>query len=254
MAVTNVLKKVNFHQAVAEVMLIAFGIICALAVQAWWDAKQDREAEFGYLLALQKDFMANRYDLDQNAKSISNVFVSIDAVFKILADDQSVQLPNSFSGLMGKAYFVYESSPITGTYDDMVNSGNLHLIGSESLRNSMAQFMTVLGQLQFYEETLMNSYWNLHAPFVNRHLVTSDFGWYGPNSDIDPEVSELVGPAPNSVHSIDVDAVRSREFWNLVFSWKAAYSDQLNLVILARNHCDEILTLLTKEISKHSNN
>ncbi len=141
---TRFFQRINFPQAIAEVSLIAFGIIAAFSVQAWWENKQDRDAELAYLISLQQDFTANRENFVDHIDSISTVIESINTVFSILADSKANGLPDSFSKTLGRAYFVYTTVTVTGTYDDMVNSGNLRLIESELLRNQLAQFVTVV--------------------------------------------------------------------------------------------------------------
>ena len=108
---TQFLKRINFPQAIAEVSLIVFGIVAAFAVQAWWENKKDRETELAYLVSLQQDFVANRKNYVDTADSISIVIENINAVFSILADIDTNALPDSFPETLGRAYFVYTTTP-----------------------------------------------------------------------------------------------------------------------------------------------
>lgn len=245
------LQRVNFPQAIAEVSLIAFGIIAAFAVQAWWENKQDRDAELAYLISLQQDFIANRQNFVGNINSISTVIGNINTVFSILADSNANGLPDSFSKTLGHAYFVYTTTPVTGTYDDMVNSGNLRLIESESLRNQLAQFVSVVEQVRYAEQSQDEGFRTIQTPFINRYLITTDFGWYDEDADVDVELTDFVGSEPQSPHSVDVEAVNSKEFWNTLYSWKSSYAVVIQQVIIARNLCDDILVSLEMEIGKH---
>jgi hypothetical protein len=240
----QIFKKINFHQAFLEMILIAFGVFCALAAQSWWESKQDQASELQYLLALQQDFRANQQNFIETTDQISGVLQAIAAVFTMIADEKEQELPDSFSKTLGRAYFLYHSFQITGTYDDMVNAGNLRLISSESLRRNLAQFTVSLEHVKSYEKELGNSYYRLQAPFVNRHFLTSEFGWYEPGSDTEPEMMELFGRTPKSRFAPDAAAARSLEFWNLLFTWKGAYSDQLNMYFISRDLCEEIIAKL----------
>jgi hypothetical protein len=248
----NSLTRINFRQALVEVLLIAFGVIAALGVQSWWEGEQDRKAELGYLNDLQNDFLVSSDNFQQNIDSISEVFGHVDAIFVMIRDPELREFPETFSQTLGRAYFVYDTSPITATYEGMINAGDLSLIRNESLKKVMAQFMTELEHLKFYEEMVINSYWEVQAPFINRHLVTTEFGWFGPGTDTEPEVTEIVGSEHDSPFEINDEAIRSQEFWNLMFSWKSVYSDLLTRIIIARKLCHEILAMLDEEIARHS--
>ena len=54
------IRKINWAQAVAEVLLLLAGASIALAVDGWNDRRLDRSAEHAYLLALQSDFLRRR--------------------------------------------------------------------------------------------------------------------------------------------------------------------------------------------------
>lgn len=250
--VAKSLNRINFPQAIAEVSLIAFGIIAAVGVQAWWEEKKDRDAEFAYLLSLQQDFIANHENFVDTIDSISMVFQNINTVFSILANSDASDLPDTFSETLGRAYFVYTTTPVTGTYDDMVNSGNLRLIESERLRNQLAQFITVVEQVRYAEQSQDQGFRTTQTPFINRYLITTDFGWFDEDADVDVELTEFVGSEPQPPHSVDTEAARSKEFWNTLYSWKSSYAVLIQQVIIARNLCDEILASLEVEIAKHS--
>jgi len=246
------LQRINFPQTIAEVTLIVFGIIAAFAVQAWWEEKKDRDTELTYLINLQQNFTANRENFAESLDSISMVMENINTIFTILADCNADGLPDTFSATLGRAYFVYTTTTVTGTYDDMVNSGNLRLLENESLRNSLAQFITVVEQLRYAEQSQDEGFRTIQSPFNNRHFVTTDFGWFEEDADVDLELTKFVGSEPGSPFSVNVDAARSQEFWNTLYSWKSSYAVLIQQVIIARNLCDEILASLQTEIDTHA--
>ena len=53
-------RKINWHQAAAEVVLIVAGILVALAVDSWWEERAERATESHFLKALKEDFLTNR--------------------------------------------------------------------------------------------------------------------------------------------------------------------------------------------------
>ncbi len=240
--------KVNFHQAFAEVILITFGVIGALGLQSWWDDRAERQEALDYLIALEQDFIESHAEFDRQIGYITGVFENIDQIFEILAESQTDELPDSFATTLGAAYLIYTPTPVTGTYEDMLNSGKLRLVENGKLRIEMAQYMKLIEATHVFNRMILESYYQLHAPFVIQHLVSSDFGWYTPETDTPEDAVGLITAAPASPYSINVAAVRSQEFWNLMFHNKTAYADQLIQMVAAQSRCNEILRLLRQEI------
>jgi hypothetical protein len=246
--VTGPFQKINFHQAFAEVLLIAFGVLCALAAQSWWEARQEHEAEHQYLVALQQDLRSNLSDIEIELGYIQGVFDSVDKLLGIIGQDPSEPLPEDFSQSVGRAYFLYQSSLSSGTYDDLVNSGNLSLIRSDKLRRGLAAYSTLLAELDAGEAAIVEDFTSLQAPFLYRHFVATDFGWFQAGTDTPSRATRLIGLPPEGPFEVDEQAARSREFWNLAFDWRAFYSGQVILIVEVQQMSVELLAEIDSEL------
>ena len=242
-------QKIPWNRLSVEAAAIVASILLAFAIDAWWGASLERQAELDYLIALQKDFLETRESLDNQLDVASVLFDRVDQVLAVIADTKTASLPVSFSSMIGGSYHIPRPVSITGTYKDMVNSGNLQLIRNENLRVAMAGFMGVLEIIEFHSNLTVETYWALHTPFLNRHLIVSEFGWA---ADKDSEVVFLVRPPIKQPFELDVDAIKTQEFWNLMTGWKVLHTDQLIQVIRARDLCTDILNMLEDEIESHS--
>ena len=60
----NRFSRVNWNQALAEVILILIGIALALAADSWMDDRADRREERQYLVALKGDIEKTRESLE----------------------------------------------------------------------------------------------------------------------------------------------------------------------------------------------
>ena len=58
------------------------------------------------------------------------------------------------------------------------------------------------------------------------------------------------GASESSEPTPDVAAVRTRQFWNLIYDWTTVYGDQLSPSIKAKHLCRELLVMLDEEIGK----
>ena len=124
----------------------------------------------------------------------------------------------------------------------MVSSGNMRLIDDQKLRDLIKQYMQSVSSVRAVNDVLWDSYYNLQVPYLKGHFVISDFNWESAEEIEDAD--GLLSATPASPYSIDIAAVRSQEYWNLLYSWKEAYSDQVRRLVTARDDCDAVLEVL----------
>lgn len=233
---TPIRGRINWHQAAAEVALIGIGILVALAVDSWWDERQEREAEVEYLKSLQTDFEANRQEL----------LNGIDTEERILELGKTLHshIETGFDGvsskqihqLIGEFFWLFEWEAVTGTYDELVGSGRFLYLRNRELRNKLSQYINSLGEIKTTERVEYTSWYFEQSPFLRHNLLMSNLGW-------------ISGYQPTSSFKEDIAALRSMEFHNLVSSWMVAHNDVANNYRKAIRDGDEILNLIAGELS-----
>ncbi len=171
-----------------------------------------------------------------------------DEVFLVLTDSNRNSLPGNFAETIGSIYKIHSPELNTGAYEDMVSSGNMRLIKNRTLSDHIKQYMQSVSSVQSVNQVLWDTYYALQVPYLKDHFVISDFGWESAQ-EID-DAAGLLSITPKGPYSIDEDAVRTQEFWNLLYSWKEAYSDQVRRLVVARENCDAVLELLQAEIER----
>ena len=244
-------QKINWQRLLVEAAAIVISIIIAFAIDAWWDVRQERQAEFDYLIALQKDFSETRESLENQVDRVSSLFSQVDQVLGVIADTESAKLPDSFSSMVGAAYVIPRPVTVTGTYEDMVNSGNLQLIRNQELRLAMAKFMSILEIMNFRSDLSLQTFWSLHAPFVNEYLLFDEFGW-NPMENMVGEVKYVAGPPIKHSFELNVEAIKTQEFWNLMTGWKVLQGDQQIQSTKAQKLCADILIMLDDGIESNT--
>jgi hypothetical protein len=244
---------IPWKRIIVEGVAVVVSILLAFGIDAWWSERQERQAELEYLIALQKDFVETRESLDNQVNDVSRLFDNVDQVLSVIADIQTTELPESFSKMVGRAYSIPRPVPITGTYEDMVNSGSVQLIRNDDLRVALAKFMSVLEIMEFHSNMNLQTYWDMHAPFANQNLILSDFDWViGDDATEEKIASYLVRSSIKHSFEINANAIKSQEFWNLMTGWKVLYADQLDKTVDAQNLCTEILHMLSNGIESSS--
>jgi hypothetical protein len=155
--------------------------------------------------------------------------------------------------MVGDVYQIPRPVVITSTYEDIVNSGNFHLLRDADLRVTMAEFMRSLNVLEFQADLNVQTFWTLHAPFLNQFLLFNEFGFGAP-------LEERLGGAtkfdiPSEISppfQLNSHAIKSQEFWNLMMGWRVLYMDHSYNVTAARGLCTEILDMLDRNIDSIS--
>lgn len=127
-----------------EGAVIVASILLALAADAWWDERQEREEEQEILAGLESDFTANLSELEANLRRHEAM---MDRLFQLLAmsepDAAAVpydSLPSFNLGLVNLSTF----APQDGTLDGLIASGNLDLIRDIGLRDRLVEWKRVV--------------------------------------------------------------------------------------------------------------
>jgi len=233
--------KINWPQAFAEVGLLALGVALALLADSAWDRRQERAEERGYLQALQLDFEASRtqfqHTLDGNRQTLEHDL----RLLELLAGQPGSVSSDTLSGLVERAFWWLEFEPVLATYSDMVNSGDLRLIQSDTLRLEIAKFETYVDMLDKVSEEGLYQWNQLQVPFLVQNLsVSRAYEGY-----LD-EVS-----FPQSRHEPDEAAFWGREFENILSVKILSLSDILLVGGAGLDHIERILRLIEKERRTH---
>ncbi len=132
--------------AIGEIVLVVIGILIALTINDWNDAKKNAESELIYYCRILEDFDLDKQLIDE-LKDKANY--RIDSSKKILLDLDSGKkekhyILNQF--ILATRSEVYE--PRNATFKDLISSGNLKLLDDITIKNSLIQYYSELENKQ----------------------------------------------------------------------------------------------------------
>ncbi len=187
-------------------------MLAALAVDSWWDERQERSAEVEYLRSLQTDIQTNQDQLSARIE-VEEALIDLGKRLHefVESDDAGLSL-SELNVLVNDFYILNKWMPITGTYEEMLGSGRLLYIRNGELRKRLSQYAHLLNRARETENYAWTNWYFEQSPFLRKHLNVSQFGWVGEYFS-DP------------TFDVDTQALRSREFHNLVSSWMVARYD-----------------------------
>jgi len=232
---------VNWRQAIAEVSLIMVGILGALAIDSWWDERAERAAEGEYLQSLKADFEANREELKANIETRRGLINIGKEIHSIIQSDLTRIQQKEITEKLGQFYWVYRWGPATGTYDEMMGSGQFSYIQNRELRIKLSKYEKLLEVTRSSEQAMLTDWDSEQGPFFIEHLLFTNLGWTGDY-------------IPDSMFSENFQALKTRKFWNLVSSWMVGLNDNIRNYESALNDGDDILDLIDVELAKKKRN
>jgi len=126
---------------VAEGMIIVGSILLAFGIDAGWNLRQERALELGYVARIAADLRATQTEIDSNAAHYSTLLGHAGAALPILEGRSPI--PDDTVGFLAS---VLQATRITApivarsAYDDLISTGNLRLITSDTVRLELSRF------------------------------------------------------------------------------------------------------------------
>lgn len=244
-------QKIPWKRILPEGAAIVVSILLAFWIDAWWDSRVERQHLVEFLSSFREELIESRQDIERTLELSVDVLKTTDQVFLLLADPETVDAPDAFPEILGKIYKIHSPVLATGAYEDMLSSGNLRLISDRSLGARINQYIQIVASVRAVNDILWETYYDLQAPFLVEHTVISDFGWES-TQEIE-DAAGLLRTTPVGPFSVDIEALKTKRYWNLLYSWKEAYSDQVRQLVAARGYCDDILERLDAELQRELN-
>ena len=154
--------------AIGEIILVVIGILIALQINNWNEAKKELKKEQQILLNLREEFQQNIKELQFDHKI--NVDC-ISATVTLLNFDNSKNFDTkTIDSLIGKMFNYATFDARLGVMNDIISSGNLELIRDPELKYALNQWT---GELEDYKEDVIirRDYWVSNVPPIMNRLL-----------------------------------------------------------------------------------
>ncbi len=137
--------------AIGEIILVVIGILIALQINNWNEAKITRAKEVSYLTNIKRDLELTNSEIDQ--------FVSIRAKRAIAASNvvehyngKPVTDWNEFNKYTIEVYTWQRFYQIDNTFQELMNSGNLEIISNDSIKSELLTVDKLYKKLKYTED------------------------------------------------------------------------------------------------------
>lgn len=228
-------------KVIIELLVIVIGIYLAFALEEYGEKKADKELELKYLNQLLAEAKSNQVELnaDQNARREQR------ELFGYLLENSNRQVGNDTLREATRQLLVNRLfSPTDAVYQDLVSSGNLKLIQSDSIRKTIIHYKQRLARAPVTEA-------------VEERLIEDKIEPYL----LDKQVLSLLEPL-NEIDAINISEqqvdriirvlLSEREFIDLVYLRYSRLDDVIYFETPLQWSLRDLIKLLEKEIAKHN--
>jgi hypothetical protein len=176
------------------------------------EAQRDNALEVGYLVRLQRDFEHNLSQADSAVAVYTQAIVAIGQIQEIMRGGTETPPSDSLPKLFRDAFATTYPQPQKATYVELVGSGRLDILRSDSLRSLLS---TWEGEVEWHDvmkQKELMQWMEIVEPYAAEHLSPSDWAMEELNADQDFSLG-----SPRSPFAADYAAVlRDPLLWNIL--------------------------------------
>ena len=128
--------------AIGEIILVVIGILIALSINNWNEAKKEQQEEFLALKSLHSEFIESRELFDKSQRHHEKIFDGMQYLLEIL-DARRVNesiVDSIYWGLDRSAWSSGTFEPSRGIVNSLINSGKQNIIRNDSLKSLLIQW------------------------------------------------------------------------------------------------------------------
>jgi hypothetical protein len=135
------IRRQDWFPVLIELAVVVVGILIALQVDNWNQARKDRAREQVYLERLARDIARDRATLEDAVARIGGWAGYVDDLFAIMDDPAlAAKDPCGFVRMIGEAAFTYYPVLSRHTFHEITSSGNLDLIRDDALKDTLGRY------------------------------------------------------------------------------------------------------------------
>lgn len=224
--------------AIGEIALVVIGILIALQINNWNEERKQSIEEIRLLSSINEQFKFNLNELDRAIWTT-----------KMVQDKCILLLDNM--GSKGVKLSRYESDSLVwsglrrivtydvsnGILDDILNSGKLHIISSDPLREKLANWQSILNDVKEDETWAVQMRNSQILPFLQRYYSTFSSFSMGITSGFEWDYKQIY---------------LMKEFENLVDQHRHWNNQNEYSYSNLRNYIEDILSLCSKELTNRN--
>ncbi len=166
MASQKIFWKIHF----IELIVVIIGISIAFALEGYTESKKEKKVEINYLSSLKTDLEKDKEDLLTIVDSTNNILRNVGEIFYF--NFENLPLSSYKRHHITSTYLATYFYPKNGTYESLVNSGDLNVIKDFDLKTTLSDLYSVdYKALERLDNVVKNLGDNLIQPYMIRNIA-----------------------------------------------------------------------------------
>jgi hypothetical protein len=141
--------------AIGEIILVVIGILIALQINNWNEKRKENNYEQKILNELKSDYLYNKQELHNNIKQASDLAINADSLIIILGSPINEVDFDKFWFFTRNLFGYSTFDPSNGALNNLLSSGNLNIIKSDSLRMHLSKWSGMVEDVKEDEKRLI---------------------------------------------------------------------------------------------------
>ena len=233
-----------FKYAIGEIVLVVIGILIALSINNWNNRRIDNSKEQSILKNLQLDFKNNIRNLDKASTDFMEAYqasVTLLDIVKVNGPINSEEVEQLIDKIINKPNSL---DLITGSIDEIFNTGSLHLIKNPLLKKQLSnwsfKYTDTEDDIVIYKDYLFD----LFIPSLTKKVKLR-------NTSIPSFFENNLGLQIISKSNFKLDydkTIRTVEFENQLYNNALNYMYTINSYKVFQNYLKDTLKLIESNI------
>ncbi len=165
--------------AIGEIVLVVIGILIALQINNWNETQKDKKQEHLILKNLNFEFKKNKMDIETFKKGYISLFSSTNIILNLIGENNDVLESHNLDSLISESINYYDYRPTQYVLSDLISSGNLKLITSDSLRLQLFEWASFINEKEESWQTLDDFSQNMLIPYLTKNGSLKNIDSYG---------------------------------------------------------------------------
>lgn len=222
-----------------EGIVIVASILIAFALDASWANYQDSRVEQRILVELQEEFNAAKARIEFSIAELETVIGASEELLSALGEDKLALSPDNALDMTSRTLNFNTLEVPTSVVDSIVASGQVRLISSSELRETLAEYPTFISDVRENHDWHRVETDEFLIPYLAKYLSIPDALFLG------ADVQLALGSFDYNLLTMQRDRVfQGRLVWRISRQQATLYESKILL-----DETDKLLTLIAAEIS-----
>jgi hypothetical protein len=156
--------------ASGEIALVVIGILIALQINIWNQARIERHQEELLLKEIHSEFLINKQDLTNTLQHYKRVYEKQESIIKSFPIDEQSHDLDSLALLLQRSNTVLDADLSEGTVSALINSSAFEIISNNELRTLLVQWKDLVADYQKAEAMAIKFTVEHYYPYMDEHI------------------------------------------------------------------------------------